>query len=182
MQRSHLALLMFLLAAPAFAGNRLGDGFHGGGGFHGGRGFHSGFFAFRHSGIRAYGFFGGYGCGYNCGFGFDSEGYDYGNGYGKGYGDAPLDSAAYAVRISNGLSSSYVPDPVGADIPPMIVRTNCWVRRAAYDPSGVYFGQTLVDLCRHSDRVSMTGLKARAKAFDTGPGVPQSPPIDRKTR
>jgi hypothetical protein len=155
---STMALGMILLAAPACAGSRFGGGFHGRG-FHGG-----GFPAFHRSGGRARGFFGGYGygCGYNCGFGFDGGNYDYGNGYGYGGG------AGNDVRISNGLSGGYVPDPVGTDIPPLIIPTNCWVRRAAYDPSGAYFGQVLVDLCRPSDRVTVTGLKARAKTPDTG--------------
>jgi hypothetical protein len=168
-----MALGMILLAAPACAGSRFGGAFHGGG-FHGG-GFHGGGFpAFHRSGGRARGFFGGYGygygygCGYNCGFGFDSGGYDYGYGYGYGYGGG----AGNDVRISNGLSGGYVPDPVGADIPPLIIPTNCWVRRAAYDPSGAYVGQVLVDLCRPSDSVTVTGLKARSKTPGPGTGQP----------
>src|SRR5580692_9690842 len=56
--RSLPALLMILLAGPAYAGSRFGGGFHGG--FHGGG---------HRSGGRARVFFGayGYGCGYNCG-------------------------------------------------------------------------------------------------------------------
>jgi hypothetical protein len=197
MLRSLLALLMILLTAPACAGSRFGGGFHGGG-FHGG-----GFPAFHHGGGRARGFFGSYVCVY-CGLGFDSggyaygygggygydygkgygydygngDGYDYGNGHGNGYG------AGSAASISNGLTGSYVPDPVGADIPPMIIPTNCWVRRAAYDPSGAYFGHVLVNLCR-SDSVTVTGLKARSKTPGPGTGepaplyrsgAPQSPP------
>jgi hypothetical protein len=189
MLRSLLALLMILLAAPAGAGSRIGGGFHGGG-FHGG-----GFPAFHRSGRRARGFIGGYVCGYNCGLGFDSGGYDYGygnsygygGGYGYGYGYGNSNSKSYgygggagnAVSISNGLTGGYVPDPVGADIPPMIIPTNCWVRRPAYDPSGAYFGQVLVDLCRPSDRVIVTGLKARAKMPDTGAGTAQPPPVYR---
>jgi hypothetical protein len=155
---STMALGMILLAAPAYAGSRFGGGFHGGGGFS----------AFHRSGGRARGFFGGfaygYGCGYNCGFGFDSGGYDNGNGNGYGGG------AGNAVSISNGLTGSYVPDPVGADIPPLIIPTNCWVRRPAYDPSGAYFGQVLVNLCRLSDSVTVTGLKAGAKTPGTETG------------
>jgi hypothetical protein len=168
MLRSLLALLMILLTAPACAGSRFGGGFHGGG-FHGG-----GFPAFHHGGGRARGFFGGYVCVY-CVLGFDSGGYaygygggygyDYGNGYGYDYG------AGSAASISNGLTGSYVPDPVGADIPPMIIPTNCWVRRAAYDPSGAYFGHVLVNLCR-SDSVTVTGLKARSKTPGPGTGEP----------
>jgi hypothetical protein len=150
-----MALGMILLAAPAYAGSRFGGGFHGGGGFHRG-----GFSAFHRSGGRVRGFFGG--CGYNCGLGFDSGGYDY--GYGGGAGNA--------VSISDGLTGGYVPDPVGADIPPLIIPTNCWVRRAAYDPSGAYFGQVLVDLCRPSDSVTVTGLKARSKTPGPGTGQP----------
>ena len=180
--RSLLALLMILLAAPACAGSRFGGGFHGGGfhggGFHGG-GFHGGgFHAFHRSVGRAHGFFGGYVCGYNCGLGFDSGGYDYGYGGGYGYGnDYGNDYGGRGgnVRSSNGLTGGYVPDPVGADIPPMVIRTNCWVRRAAYDPSGAFFGQVLVDLCRRSDSVTVTGLKARPKTPDTGSGAPKSP-------
>jgi hypothetical protein len=178
---STMALGMILLAAPACAGSRFGGSFHGGG-FHGGfhRGFHGG---------RARGFFGGYVCVYNCGLGFDSGGYDYGygNGYGNGYGYGGGYGNSYGygngagndVRISNGLSGGYVSDPVGADIPPLIIPTNCWVRRAAYDPSGAYFGQVLVDLCRPSDRVTVTGLKARPKMPDTGPGTAQPAPLYR---
>jgi hypothetical protein len=171
---STVALGMILLAAPAYAGSRLGGGFHG---FHGG-----GFPAFHRGGGRARGFFGGYGygyaygygCGYNCGFGFDSGGYDNGNGYGNGYGygGGYGGGAGNAVSISNGLTGSYVPDPVGADIPPLTIPTNCWVRRPAYDPSGAFFGQVLVNLCRPSDSVSATGLKARAKTSGTETGQP----------
>ena len=196
MPRSLLALLMFLLVFPAYAESPFNGGFHGsglhGGGLHGG-----GFHAFHRRGVRAHVFFNGYLCGYNCGWGFDSWDYDYGYGYGSGYGSGSNDGyershgygagygygsgAGNAASISNGLTGAYVPDPVGADIPPLIIPTNCWVRRAAYDPSGAYFGQTLVNLCRHPDRVSMTGLKVRAKTPDTVSGVPQLPPIDRKT-
>jgi hypothetical protein len=190
MLRSLIASLMILLAAPAWAGSRFGGfhgaGFHGGGfhggGFHGG-GFHgAGFPAFHRSGRRARGFFAGYICGYNCGLGFDSGGYDYGygGGYGGGYGNGyGYGGAGNAVSISNGLTGGYVPDPVGADIPPVIFPTNCWVRRAAYDPSGAYFGQVLVDLCRASDSVTVTGLKARAKTPGTGAGTAQPPPVYR---
>ena len=97
-------------------------------------------------------------------------GYGYGNGYGGGAGNA--------ASISNGLTAGYVPDPVGADIPPLIIPTNCWVRRAAYDPSGAYFGQVLVNLCRPSDSVTVAGLKARPKTLDTGAGT-QPPPVHR---
>src|SRR5580704_11838978 len=144
MLRSFLALLMILLAAPACAGSRFGGGFHGGG-----------FHALNRSSGRVLGFFGGYLCGYNCGLGIYNPGYGYGYGYSNGAGNA--------VSISNGLTGGYVPDPVGADIPPLIIPTNCWVRRAAYDPSGAYFGQVLVNLCRPSDSVIVTDLKARAK-------------------
>jgi hypothetical protein len=179
---STMALGMILLAGPACAGSRFGGGFHGGG-FHRG-----GFSAFHRSGGRARVFFGGYaygyGCGYNCGFGFDSGGYDYGNGYGNGNGYGYGGGNGYGggagidVRISNGLRGGYVPDPVGADIPPLIIPTNCWVRRPAYDPSGAYFGQVLVNLCRPSDSASVTGLKAGAKTSGTETGQPA---IDHKT-
>jgi hypothetical protein len=191
--RSGLVLLMILLAAPACAGSRFGGGFHGGGfhgggfhgggfhgggfhggGFHGG-GFHGGgAFAFHRSGGRALGFFGGYGYGYNCGYGFDCGVYDAGYGYGYGGG-----GAGNAVSSSEGYSGGYVPDPEGAEIPPVFFPTSCWVRRAAYDPSGAYVGQVLVDLCHRSDRVTVIGLKARAKTPDTGAGTGQPAAADR---
>lgn len=156
MLRSCLAFLMILLAPSAHAGSRFGvSGLHR---------------------IGGRGFFGGYGYGYNCGIGFDCGVPDYGYGYGYGGG------AGNAVSSGGGPSGSYVPDPEGADIPPVIFPTNCWVRRAAYDPSGAYFGQVLVDLCRPSDSVTVTRLKARANT-ETGTGQPaplhrsgQSPP------
>jgi hypothetical protein len=176
MLRFRLALLMILLAAPAYAGSRFGGGFHGGG-FHGG-GFHRGFSAFHRSGGRAHGFFVGYGYGYNCGFGFDCGGYDYGSGYDSGYSYSS-GGTRNAVGGGGGSSGGYVPDPVGAEIPPVIFPThNCWVRRAAYDPSGAYFGQVLVDLCRRSDSVTVTDFKAPAKTPETGTGQPA---IDHKT-
>jgi hypothetical protein len=92
---------------------------------------------------NGYGYGGGYGNGYGSGSG---SGSGYGGGYGNGYGYG--NGAGNAASISNGLTGGYVPDPVGADIPPLIIPTNCWVRRAAYDPSGAYFGQVLVNLCR----------------------------------
>ena len=51
-------------------------------------------------------------------------------------------------------------------------------RRATYDPSGAYFGHILVNLCRPSDSVTVTGLNARAKTPGTGTGQPA---IDHKT-
>jgi hypothetical protein len=189
-----LAFLMILLAAPAYAGSRFGGGFHGGGfhgggfhvgGFHGG-GFHGGFSAFHRSGGRARGFFVSYGYGYNCGFGFDCGGYDYGygSGYGPGYGSGSgyfySNGPRNAVSSGGGFSGGYVPDPVGAEIPPMIIPTNCWIRRAAYDRSGAYFGPVLVDLCRPSGSVTVTDLKARAKTPERGTGSGQ-PAIDHKT-
>ena len=168
MLRSRLALLMMLLAAPAYAGSRFGGGFHGGG-FHGGGGFPGGgVSAFHRGGVGARGFFGGYGYGDNCGFGFDCGVYDYGYGYGGGAGNA--------VSSDDGFSGGYVPDPVGAEIPPVIFPTNCWVRRAAYDPSGACVGQVLIDLCRPSDSVTMTGLKAGTKTPNSGTGTGQLPP------
>ena len=193
MLRSLLALLLILLAAPACAGSRFG-------GFHGGR-----FPAFHPSGGLVLGFFGGYFCGYNCGLGFYNPGYDYFNDYGylygSGYGNSYFNGYGYfnrygyfnghgngygygsgagnAASISNGLTGGYVPAPVGADISPLIIPKNCWVRRAAYDPSGANFGQVLVNLCRPSDSVTVTGLKARPKAPDTGIGTGQPAPLDR---
>ena len=184
MLRSRLALLMILLAAPAYAGSRFG-GFHGGGfhggGFHGG-GFHGArVFAFHHRSGRVRGFIGGYGYGYDCGYDCGGYDYGYGNGYGggNGYGSDYGGGAGNAVSSGAGSTGGYVPDPVGADIPRVVFPTNCWVRRAAYDPSGAYFGQVLVDLCRPSDSVTVTGLKARPKAPDTGIGTGQPAPLDR---
>jgi hypothetical protein len=177
MLRSGLALLMILLAAPAYAGSGSG-GFHGGG-FHGG-GFHSArVFAFHRSRARILGFIGGYGYGYDCGYGYgyNCGGYDY--GYGNGYGSDYGGGAGNPVSSGAGSTGGYVPDPVGADIPRVVFPTNCWVRRAAYDPSGAYFGQVLVDLCRPSDSVTVTGLKARAKTPDPGIGTGQPAPLDR---
>jgi hypothetical protein len=178
MLRSGLALLMILLAAPAYAGSGSG-GFHGGGfhggGFHGG-GFHGArVFAFHRSRARILGFIGGYGYGYGYDCGYGCGGYDYGYGNGYGYGGG----AGNAVSSGAGSTGGYVPDPVGADIPRVVFPTNCWVRRAAYDPSGAYFGQVLVDLCRPSDSVTVTGLKARPKAPDTGIGTGQPALPDR---
>ena len=157
MLRSRLALLMMLLAAPAHAASRVGGGFHGGGfhgGFHGGGGFHTGggfhvggggfhgggVSAFHRSGARARGFFGfgGYGY-YNCGFGFDCGVYDNGYGYGgSGIGEGNSVGGGY----SNGYIGGYVPDPEGAEIPPVIFPTPCWVRRAGYDSSGAIWGKS----------------------------------------
>jgi hypothetical protein len=180
MQRSLFSSVMILLAAPACAESRLVNGFHSGG-------FHAdGFRAFYHRRHAHRFFFGGYLCGYNCGWGFGSEVYDYGdgNGYGdaysyghaysKGYADGYRGGAGNAGSSSNGPVGGYVPDPVGADIPPMIIPRNCWVRRAAYDPSGAYFGQVLIDLCRASDSVTATGMKAPTKTPDTGAGLAPS--------
>ena len=182
MLSSRLALLMILLAAPAYAGSRFG-GFHGGG-FHGG-GFHGArVFAFHRSRARILGFIGGYGYGYDCGYGYgygyNCGGYDYGYDSGYGYGYCYYRAGAgNAVSSGAGSTGGYVPDPVGADIPRVVFPTNCWVRRAAYDPSGAYFGQVLVNLCRPSDSVTVTGLKARPKAPDTGIGTGQPAPLDR---
>jgi len=178
--RFRTAFLMILFAAPAYAEGGFGGGFHGGGihggGFHGG-GFHGGFSAFHRGGGRARGFFVGYGYGYNCSsFGFDCgrHDYDYGSGSGYSYSSG---GPRNAVSSGSGSSGGYVPDPVGAEIPPLIIPTNCWVRRAAYDPSGAYFGQVLVDLCR-SGGVTVIDLKSRTKT----PGIRTGQPaIDHKT-
>ena len=186
---------MILLAAPAYAGSRVGGGFigvhgggfhggdfHGGGfhnngfhsgGFHGGGGFHAGF-AFHNSGARARilaaqsAAFGGYG--YGCGFGFNCGGYD-GNSYAGVYNENGS-GGVYSGNGSGGGVTGYASDPVGAEIPPMILHANCWVRRAAHDPSGAYMGQALINLCHPSDNVTVTGLKARAKTPETGTGQP----------
>jgi hypothetical protein len=183
MFRSLLALLMMVVVAPANADGRLVGGFHGAG-FH-----HGGFPTFPHRGGHARRFFGGYDCGWDfdsAGYGYGYGGYDdsysgssdsYRNGYGYGYGGG----ARNDVSISNGLTGGYVPDPVGADIPPLIIPTNCWVRRAAYDPSGAYFGPVLVNLCRSSDRVTVTSLKARAKMLETATVPAEPPPVDQSS-
>ena len=183
MLRSGLALLMILLAAPACAGSRVGGGVHGGGahaggafhggGFHGGDFHDRGTFAFRRSVGHAHALFGVYGLGYgyNCGFGFDCGVYDPGYAYSYGGGAGNAVSSSSAVSSSGG----YVPDPVGADIPPVIFPSSCWVRRAGYDPAGAYVGQVLIDLCHHSDSVTVTRVDVRAKPPNTGEGAPQSP-------
>jgi hypothetical protein len=183
MFRSLLALLMMVVVAPANADGRLVGGVHGAG-FH-----HGGFPTFPHRGGHARRFFGGYDCGWDfdsAGYGYGYGGYDdsysgsydsYRNGYGYGYGGG----ARNDVSISNGLTGGYVPDPVGADIPPLIIPTNCWVRRAAYDPSGAYFGPVLVNLCRSSDRVTVTSLKARAKMLETATVPAEPPPVDQSS-
>jgi hypothetical protein len=170
--RFRTALLMILFAAPAYAEGRFGGSFHGGG-IHG-RDFHGTFSAF-HRGGRAR-FFVGYGYGYNCSLGFDCGRDDRDYGYGSGYSDNN-GGTRNAVSSGSGFSGGYVPDPVGAEIPPLIIPTNCWVRRAAYDPSGAYFGQVLIDLCR-SGGLTVTDLKSLAKTPGTGVGQPA---IDHKT-
>jgi hypothetical protein len=189
MLRSLFASLMILLAVPACAGSRLGDHFHSGG-FHGG-----GFRVFHHRRHAHRFFFGGYLCGFNCGWGFDGEVYDYdggdGNGYGdaysyghgysNGYADGYRGGAGNAVSSSNGPVGGYVPDPVGADIPPMIIPRNCWVRRAAYDPSGAYFGKVLINLCRTPDRVMATGSRTLAKTPETRIGTGEASQLSNST-
>ena len=195
-----IALVMILLAAPAYAGNPFNGSFHGGG-----------IPAFHPRGGRVLGFLGGYLCGFSCGFGFYNPGYVYfngyddgsgngyfngygyfngsgylngysygnGNGYFNGYGNGFGYGAGNAASVNNGLTGGYAPGPVGADIPPLIIPKNCWVRRAAYDPSGAYFGQVLVNLCRPSDSVTMTGLKARPQTpgpATSHPGSDQGKP------
>jgi hypothetical protein len=179
MLRSLFSSVMILLAGPACAESRLVNGFHSGG-FHAG-----GFRAFHHRRHNHRFFFGGYLCGYDCAWSFDSEVYDYGagNGYGaaysyghgysNGYSDGYRGGAGNAVSSSNGPVGGYVPDPVGTDIPPMIIPRNCWVRRAAYDPSGAYFGKVLINLCRTPDRVMATGSRTLAKMPETGIGTGQ---------
>jgi hypothetical protein len=189
MLRSLFASLMILFAAPACAESRLVNGFHSGG-FHAG-----GFRVFHHRRHAHRFFFGGYLCGYNCDWGFDSEFYDYGDGNGNGYSDAYSYGHGYsngyadgyrggagnAVSSSNGPVGGYVPDPVGADIPPMIIPRNCWVRRAAYDPSGAYFGKVLINLCRTPDRVMATGSRTSAKMPETGIGTGQPSQLSNST-
>lgn len=199
MFRPLIALLVILLAAPACAGTRLG-GFHGGlPAFHpGGRpvlGLFGGYFCGYNCGWGfynpAYCYFNNYGYGYSYGssygnsyfngYGyfnrdgyFDRYGYGNGDGYGNGYGT----NRQNAVRISDGLTGGYVPDPVGADIPALTIPKSCWVRRPAYDPSGANFGQVLVNLCHRPDSVTVTGSKDRSKA--PTPWISQSGPDQRK--
>jgi hypothetical protein len=192
MFRSLLALLMMVVVVPANADGRLVGGFHDAGFHHGGLPHHGGFPTFHHRGGHARRLFGGYVCGYDCGWDFDSAGYGYGYGgyddsYGGSYRNSYSNGYSYGggarndVSISNGLTGGYVPDPVGADIPPLIIPTNCWVRRAAYDPSGAYFGQVLVNLCRSSDRVTVTSLKARAKMPEPATVPAEPPPVDQSS-
>ena len=121
--------------------------------------------------LNGYGYFNRYGYfnGYDYGYG-NGDRYGYGNGYGYGSG------SGNAASISNGLTGGYAPDPVGADIPALIIPKNCWVRRPAYDPSGANFGQVLVNLCRLSDSVTVTGLKLGRKRLVQGLGPPSPVP------
>ena len=191
---------MILLAAPASAGSRFGGGFHGGGfhgggfhlggfhdggfhdgGFHDGRFHNGGAFAFHRRVGRAHGLFGvyAYGYGYNCGFDFDCGVYDPGYAYGYGGGAGNAVSSSGGLSSSGGNSGGYVPAPVGAEIPPVIFPTQCWVRRAGYDPSGAYVGQVLIDLCHRSDSVTVTRVDARAKPPNTGKGTGEPAAADR---
>jgi hypothetical protein len=176
MFRSVLALLMMVLAAPACAGSRFSGGSHGGfqgGGSHGGDshddgvrddGLHRGVRRARNL-LIVYG---------NCGFGFDCGAYYPGYEYVGGAGNAVTSSGDYSTR--GGYSGGgYVPDPVGAEIPPVIFPTSCWVRRAGYDSSGASVGQVLINLCRPSESVTVTRVSARARPLNTGSGAPQSP-------
>jgi hypothetical protein len=190
MSRAVFALLIILIASPAEAGSRFG-------GFRGHAFHHAGLVVLHHHGGRARRIFSGYICGYDCGWGFDSAGYDYGYGgyddnygrydrsYGRSYdGNFRNDYGGRmgnSVSVSNGLTGGYVPDPVGADILPLVIPHNCWVRRAAYDPSGAYFGQVLVNLCRSSDRVTVTGSKARANTPEPEGGTAQQAPVDQSS-
>ena len=172
MFRSVLASLMIVLAAPACAGSRFGGGSHGGfqgGGSEGGGSRDDGVRDDgSHRGVRhARDLFIVYG---NCGFGFDCGVYDPGYGYAGGAGNAVTSSGDYG-----GIGGGYVPDPVGAGIPPVIFPTSCWVRRAGYDSSGASVGQVLINLCRPSDRVTVTRVSARVRAPNAGSGAPQSP-------
>ena len=188
MLRSLVALLTILLAAPAYAGGGVGDGSFRGGGPHGGGAFRGGGlhgFAF-HRGIgRSHALLGLYGYGYNCAYGFDCGAYDFGYGYGGygygyGYGGGPgnvVSSGGAGPGVGSG--GGYVPDPVGADIPPVIFPKSCWVRRAGYDPTGAYLGQVLIDLCRPSDSVTVNRADARAKPPNAGKGTGEPAPAER---
>ncbi len=190
MSRSLLALLIILLAAPALGASRFGGAPHGGAwssdGFPAtggdnqrsarGDGVHG--FVFHHGVRRARDLFVIYGYG-NCGFGFacgvndPGYGYDYGYGGGAGANAGSYSGGGYSGGGYSG--GGYVPDPVGADIPPVTFPTSCWVRRAGYDPSGAYVGQVLIDLCHRSDSVTVTRTDARVGPPNTGSGAPQSP-------
>jgi len=163
---------------PAF---QAGGAFHGESGFHdgGGGGFHGGGFAFRRGIAVGLGLAGVYGngYGYNCGFGFDCGVYSPGYSYGGGAGNAVIGSGD--LSDGSGYSGGYVPDPVGADIPPVVFPTPCWVRRNGYDPSGAYVGQVLIDLCRPSDSVTVTRVDARAKPPATEKGTGEPPPVNQ---
>jgi hypothetical protein len=161
MSRALLALLIIQLAAPIEAGRPFG-GFHG-------PASHHGFPVFHHRGSRARRFFfGGYICGYDCGWD-DSGGYDYGYGYddnyagssGNGYRNGFGGGAGNAVSVSNGLPGGYVPDPVGADIPPLIIPHNCWVRRALRSVRRLFWasvGQSMPPVgSRDCDRLESSG-------------------------
>jgi hypothetical protein len=182
MFRSALASLMIVLAGPACAGSRFGGGSHGGfqgGGSQGG--------GSRDDAVRDYGFhlrvgrardlFIVYG---NCGFGFDCGVYDPGYGYGGGAGNAVTSSGGYGSGGYGDIGGAYsgggyVPDPVGAEIPPVIFPTSCWVRRVGYDSSGVPVGQVLINLCRPSDSMIVTRVSARVRPPNTRSGAPRSP-------
>ena len=162
MFRSVLALLMIALAAPACAGSRFGGGSRDDGVRDDG----------SHRGVRrARDLFIVYG---NCGFGFDCGVYDPGYAYGGGAGNAVTSGGDYSS--GGGYSGGgYVPDPLGAEIPPVIFPTSCWVRRAGYDSSGASVGQVLINLCRPSDSVTVTRVSARARPPNARSGAPQSP-------
>ena len=122
----------------------------------------------------------------NCGFGFDCGVYDPGYGYAGGAGNAVTSSGDYGTGGYGGIGGGYsgggyVPDPVGAEIPPVIFPTSCWVRRAGYDLSGASVGQVLINLCRPSESVTVTRVSARARPPE---GVRRSPiaPISRRTQ
>ena len=116
------------------------------------------------------------GVGYGLGLGYGYGGvYTSGYGYGGGEGNV--------VTNAEGYIGGYVPDPVGADIPPVIFPTSCWVRRAAYDPSGAYAGHVLVDLCHPSNSVTLTRRDAPAQTPNskgTGGPAPVNPPVAPK--
>ena len=148
---STMALGMILLAAPACAGSRFGGGFpafhHGGGrargffggyvcGYNCGLGFYNPAYGYFNGYAYGYGYLygSGYGNGYFNGYGYFNRygyfnGYGYGYGYGDGYGYGS--GAGNAASISNGLTGGYVPDPVGADIPPLIIPTRLTAGSAA---------------------------------------------------
>ena len=75
-----------------------------------------------------------------------------------------------------GIGTGYAPDPAGADIPALIIPKNCCLPPRLSDPSGANFDKVLVNLCRLSDSVTVTGLRARPKCLVQGLEPPSPVP------